>query len=717
MFQTKRATDFIALSACVVFSLVAPHAIAAAEPEEPADDQQSPLIAVLESDASPQDKALTCKKLAVYGNKEAVPALAALLLDEQLASWARIALEAIPDREAGDALRQAMSKLKGRQLVGVINSIGTRRDAQAVPDLVERLQDSDADVASAAAVALGRIGGHAAREALVKYLAQAPAAVSSAVAEGCLLCAERLLADRQAADAVRLYDLVRQANVAKQRVLEATRGAILARRSAGAPLLAEQLQSSDDDFFALGLRVARELDGREVTDALVAELGRAAPGRQVLLVLALADRGDSAALPTLLQMAKSGSDEVRIMAMRMLMRLGDASHVPVLLEAALDPNQQLARAAVEVLAELPGEQVSDDLAARLPKAEGKTRQTLIQLAGQRSIAAAVPALLKAADDPDAGVRAAALVALGQTVDLKGLPVLIARVANPADRPEDAASAERALQAACQRMPDREACGQKLVAAMSRAPVAVKCKFLEILTLMGGKTALNAVGAAARDADPQLQDTGSRLLGEWVGADAAPVLLDLVQTAPAEKYKIRALRGYIRLARQFDMPDRQRAEICRNALKLAKRVDEKKLVLEVLERHPSVDMLRLATEAAKDPSLKNDAAGISLLIAQKIGGSADVAKLLAQMGHDPVEVEIIKAEYGANTKFKDVTNILRKHVSDFPLIVLPSSNYNAALGGDPVPGVVKQLKVQYRINGKAGEASFPENATIMLPVPK
>ena len=61
----------------------------------------------------------------------------------------------------------------------------------------------------------------------------------------------------------------------------------------------------------------------------------------------------------------------------------------------------------------------------------------------------------------------------------------------------------------------------------------------------------------------------------------------------------------------------------------------------------------------------------------------------------------------------MTAILRKHVRGFPLIVLPSSSYNSAFGGDPVPSVVKTLKVQYRINGKDGEATFAENATILL----
>jgi hypothetical protein len=201
-------------------------------------------------------------------------------------------------------------------------------------------------------------------------------------------------------------------------------------------------------------------------------------------------------------------------------------------------------------------------------------------------------------------------------------------------------------------------------------------------------------------------------------DAAPVLLDLAKTAPEEKYKIRALRGYIRLVRQFPLTDEQRAEMCRRAMETAERDDERKLVLEVLDRYPSVDMLRMATEAVKIPSLKDEATAVSLAIAQKIRADPDeIRKLLANLSYTPTKVEIIKAEYGVGQQGKDVTEILRRHVGDFPVIVLPSTSYNAALGGDPAPGIQKELKIQYRINGKPGEVSLPENATIVLPVPK
>src|SRR5205085_1938469 len=153
------------------------------------------LIGILRSGAPPDQKAITCKRLAVYGSEQAVPALAPLLEDPQLASWARIALEVIPGEAADNALRSALPKLQGRLLVGTINSIGVRRDTKAVGELVRRLKETEFDVASAAAIALGRIGGTETASALQAALSSAPAAVRAAVAEGCVRCAERFLAD------------------------------------------------------------------------------------------------------------------------------------------------------------------------------------------------------------------------------------------------------------------------------------------------------------------------------------------------------------------------------------------------------------------------------------------------------------------------------------------------------------------------------------------
>lgn len=678
-----------------------------------AEDEQ-PLIELLKSDAPKADKAITCKKLAIWGSPKAVPALAELLTDPELISWARIALEVIPGPEADEALRDAMGKVEGRSLVGVINSIGVRQDADAVEALVAHLQDEDAAVASAAAVALGRIGNDASTAALQEALKTAPDAVRSAVAEGCILCAEKLLADGNADAAAELYDAVRAGELPKQRIVEATRGAILARGADGIPLLVEQLKSSDRAMVRVGLMTARELSGPGVSAKLITALADVAPDLQALLILAMADRGDAEATPAMLKAAENGPEVVRLSALEVLKSIGDASCVPVLLRIATEGEEDVADAAKETLKVLPGDGVDEELVKRLGDTEGKERVALIELVGARRIDAVAP-LLKAVDDADAEVRAAALLALGEVAKLENVPVLITRVVNP-ENAEDAAIALKALRAACVRMPEREACAQQLTEALADAPAGAKDAILETLKEMGGKRALQTVGEAAKSQDAQLQDTATRLLGNWMSVDAGPVLLELAKS-PESPYQIRALRGYIRLVRQFVVSDQQRAEMCRKAWEAAQRDAERKLVLQVLERYPSVGTLRVAIDATKVPSLKDEANSIAISIAQKISGQADVQDLLKQVQGEPVKVEIVKATYGARNRQKDVTSILQKHVTDFPLIVLPEGNYNEAFGGDPIRNVSKTLKVEYRINGKAGEAEFAENAAILLPVPK
>lgn len=591
--------------------------------------KEKELLAVLRSDAPSAEKAITCKKLAIYGSSESVADLAKLLPDPQLASWARIALEAIPGEASDAALRKASESLEGRLLVGTINSIGVRRDANAVELLTARLQDKDADVAAAAAVALGHIGNAGATKSLQGSLASAPPTVRSAVAEGLVLCAEQLHAAGKSAEAVAIYDEVRKAEVPKQRIVEATRGAILARKAEGIPLLLEQLRASDKVFFNLGLSTAREFPGADIDKSLAAEVDQATPERGALIIQAMADRKATVVVAAIAKAAASGKKPVRLAAISALSRVGDASSLTTLLEIAVDADEDLALAAKATLADLPGEKVDAKIAELLPNAKGKSYPLLIDLVGQRRIES-TPALLKALSNTDAKIRSSALVALGETVTLKDLSVLITQVASPKNA-DDAAVAQQALKAASVRMPDREACATELSAALGRSPAAAKTVLLEILADVGGEKALKTVGTAAKSNDPLLQDVGSRVLGKWSSVDAAPVLLDLAKSGPAAQFRIRALRGYIGLARKFPMPEPERVEMCQKAFDISKQTAEQKLVLDVLKIHPSIEALKMAIKFLEVPELKKDAAEVAVFIAGKLGNKDDVKELLTKAG--------------------------------------------------------------------------------------
>ena len=593
-------------------------------------EKESDLIGVLKSDSPPGDKAIACKRLAIYGSAEAAPELAKLLSDDSLASWARIALEAIPGSKVDEALRKASESLQGRLLVGTINSIGVRRDAGAVETMSTRLKDKDADVASAAAVALGRIGNTAATQILRKAIVSAPVNVRSAVAEGCVLCAERSLQEGNATLATAIYDDVRKAEVPMQRIVEATRGAILARKQDGIPLLLENLRSSEKVLFQVALKAARELSGREVDTALAAELALATPDRAALVIQAMADRKETVALPAIVKASGVGPKLVRLSAINALGRVGNATCVLPLLGIASETDVELSEAAMTALAALPDQSINNDILGRLPKAEGKLLLALIAVVGQRRIEATTE-LVKALKNSDNSVRAAALKSLGATVPADSLSVLISQVAAPGHA-EDLEIAQQALKTAAIRMPDREACAAQIVKTLEASSVSTKSALLDILAAVGGTNALQAMNNAAKSTDPELKDVSSRLLGDWMTIDAAPVLLDLAKNGPADKFQVRAMKGYIRIARQFAMNQPERVAMCKNAFEASRQPAEQKMVLEILKRYPDIEMLKIAIKAVQVSELKEDAKQAALAIAEKVTGkSEEVQKLLAEAG--------------------------------------------------------------------------------------
>jgi HEAT repeat protein len=702
------------IKAVAAVVLLSPASFVYAVGELPARKSEAELIKILQSGQKPE-QALACKELAICGTKDCVPALGKLLKDKELSSWARIALEAIPEPACDDVLIVAARDLKGNRQVGAINSLGVRKSEKAAKLLGESLTDTNKQVASAAAVALGRIGNDDATKSLRGSLTNTKGAVRSAVAEGCILCAERLTKNGKTAAAAALYEEVRKAEPPKQRQLEAMRGEILARGKDGLPLLMEQLRSSDNAFFRIGLMTARQLPGRNVTDAVAAELAKTEPTRAIGLLAVLADRADGEIPSAVIRAARNGDKKLRVAAIGVIGRLGDGASVPMLLEIAAESDDEVSQAAAAALATVPGENVDSALVSNMSKTDGKALAALIQAVGAKGIDA-TPALMKTLNNSDTMVRQASFTALGDTVKPRDLHFLIGQYVNGKNA-ADNEIAGKALRAACIRMPDREACAAELAGAMRQASSDENVFLVEILADMGGPKALRTIGAAAKGKDAKVQDAATKALGKWMTVDAEPVLLDLAKTADC-KYPDRALRGYIRLARQFTMPDEKRAQICATALEVAKRDSDKKLVLEAIQRHPSREGLNLAVKAAKLPGIAEDAQKTSLVVGPRIiKDRSELREILAQAGVKPMKIEIVKAQYGSNSNKRDVTQVLQKDAGEFPVINLHASSFNKTFGGDPAPNEPKQLIVQYRINGKSGDATFAENDVIMLPMPQ
>jgi hypothetical protein len=131
-------------------------------------------------------------------------------------------------------------------------------------------------------------------------------------------------------------------------------------------------------------------------------------------------------------------------------------------------------------------------------------------------------------------------------------------------------------------------------------------------------ALEAVRAAMKDPDAAVQGAALRALADWPDPAAMADLLDVARSVRTPEDKLLALRGATRLAAApGGAPPEEKAKLLSEAMKLAGRPEEKKLVLAALGeiRHPGA--LDVAVGCLADKDVEVDAAVAVVKIAKSL----------------------------------------------------------------------------------------------------
>ena len=597
---------------------------------QPAPPEQiRKLAAVLKSDAPQKEKADACRELARIGTKDAVASLVALLPDEQLSHMARYGLETIPDSSVDNALREAAVRLQGRPLVGVIGSIGVRRDPKAVKVLARLLHTPDNEVAQAAARALGSIGNLPAAKVLQESLPGVSAANQLAFCEGLLRCAEAASARGNRQEAQGIYDRLREIPTPQQVRSAALRGAILVRQEEGLSLLTLALHNDDFTLVLAAARTAQEIPGPEVIRLLAGELAGLSVDRQILVIQTIARRSDAVALPALFTVARGGDKPVRIAGIRALAEIGDSSALPLLLELLDDSDQDIAAAAQESLASLPGTGV--DAAIRKMLAEGAGDQGIkaMELIVRRHMISAIPALLDAAGSSSAKMRIAAVKKLGALAGPAQLPVLL-ELLTRAKGPEDLEAAEQAVSAISLRTENPVSCAGQVAGYLAQAEPAQKCSLLRVLGAIGGTNALQTVRATVNDPNPEVHAVAIRTLSGWSTLDAGTDLLQMARAASDATDRTICLRGYLALTSHADLPNDQRLAMCRQVAPLIQKDEEKRLLLAALAGIASAEAVEVIEPYLADAAMKEEASAGMVNMAEKILQGSDGAKVAPRL---------------------------------------------------------------------------------------
>jgi HEAT repeat protein len=590
------------------------------------------LIQILNSDASEKEKDDACRQLAVVGSQAAVPALARLLADERFNHLALYALETIPGPSVDVALRAELTSLRGRSLVGVVGSLGVRRDKKAVKPLARFLADDDLEVVQAAALALGSIASPDSIKALQTSLPRAAIVNQLAFGEALLRGAEATLAIGKTKRVLSVYEqLTEMTQLPMQIRAAALRGEIIARGSKGKTLLKHSLASPEYELFAVSIRVSLELRRPDMTKVIAESLPQLSGARELVAFKALGALGDDCAVSALLPLTKTGDKLMRLAAIQAAAATGKPAVVPVMVELLGEADADVANAAQDALAAITHPTAAAAVEALLANPSAQLRVVGIKLVGRRRMIAAVPDLLKAAGDPARTVRVAALNGLGEL----GSPSVLQPLLQFALGLSDAKELELARDAArtiCVRSGDPSASASAIISVCNKASPEAKATFLSILGAVGGPEALEAIRQALSDGHPEVHNAAVRTLTEWPDSTAAPALLQVIGTATENSERDLAFSGFINMIRESAAANDEKLKSFTAAANLARTLGDKKLVLAGLGDISSVESLRAVTPYLSDAEVAEDASASALRIANNLSPNfaGEITSVLTQV---------------------------------------------------------------------------------------
>ena len=584
-------------------------------------------------------KMLAAKRLGMYGTKAAVPVLVPRLDNERDGFFARYALETIPGAEVDTALGEALKTIRRpAAIAGILTTLGVRGNPDSAMVAKPFLTHEDIDVRRAAAYAYALTAGNSA----IAFFMERK--LNPLFADSGFLFAEQFEQKENKNQAGLIYNALRLADIKEYQKMAAIYHEILARGLKGVDFLVLQLKPDvPRRVFEVGLKAGRELPAdakATVARAMIGQLeSQTDPLRKAKLVRAISDRQDkeskTTALPVIAELARPGDVAVRVVAIDALCNVGDVSVLPILIEATNQTAEKsVADAARNTLATLPGKEFDDAISGLLEGASPVVQVTAINLVEERRIFSAAPVLLKLLQNSNASVSEAAVSALGQISGIEDLPLLLDLLRRASSEAE-AQKLLVVLKSACTRFA-QDAAAMEVTKALDGASVVLKTQLLDLLKEIAGTKSLEIVNSFAWVEDAEMRNVATRILGEW----RSPPDLDQLAVAclklakESKEYKVRGLRSYIRLARQFDMPEERRLSMCQEVFDLADRDEERTLIFDVFARIISVRSLEQTVSYLGNAALRERAAEAAVAIGEKLQGKdmkiADAMKKVLEL---------------------------------------------------------------------------------------
>jgi HEAT repeat protein len=573
------------------------------------------------ADVTMDGKRFISRQLVLLATPESLPGLAPLLSAPETADLALYVFERVPGPDASRILREVLVAEPDKAvMIGLVNVLGARGDAEAVPLLEKVAKDPQVDLAAAAIEALGKIGDEPARVALTELWSNGPEELRNAAGAALLRLAESLVDSGQFTLARSIYDTIYTGASANHLRAGALGGLAQVAPEETAPIVVDAFFSPESEMRSAAAGLLRQIASEDMMNEIVGRLDELDDDGKVLLLKTLRDTGTKLPHEVLKAMVLEGAEPVQIAALHAIGSWGDEAYVDVLLRMSIIGKGEVREAARGSLRSLPAGGVNAYLVKVARSNNPEEATEAIQTLAARRAVGAKDSLMKLAESEVPEVRAEAwkaLRTLGDETDLPALVALLSSAKNDMQRE----TAENVLASVIRRKEDRSAAAARLVEAFEQADSdQVRASLLGVLGSVGVDQALETIKTAVTAESETVRQAAIDALADWPNATPLPDLKRIVQDPKSEAERASAFAGIVRMLRSAELPPAALLAEYRDVMEIAASPAEKKTVLSGLSRVSAPETLAILDQYSGDGDLSAEVNAARVQVAAVLAGA-------------------------------------------------------------------------------------------------
>lgn len=544
-------------------------------------DAEARLVDVLKANGvSAAAKEFAGNQLYRLCDEDTIPAFRDLLKRSDAWDIARKGLEQINHPKAEDALIEGLENADGKVAIGIMESLGNRRDPKAANALRRWAKAGNIAETEAALTALGKIPGPEAMQELDWCRVNLTRPMRPAATQAYLQCGWSSMEHGDKDTAIAIFDALLIDFEPVEVKAEAMRGMIRTLGEEAVPTIIEGLTSGIPELEAVAAQEANTVPGRTATEAFLKAYPDLTPENQAILLHAFGARGDEAALDTVLLAARSRIPVVRKAALKALVQFNHPNTLEALLKAAADGTPDEQKIARDGLEHLDHPKVNDELLIAVLSADNAVRAEAIKTIAARNVKEAIPSLLRVARRDVKPLRLEALKALGSVATADEIEPMVDMML------EDWSDADRAaIGEAIIRVAQRAPAGKDRTAPIARALAKSsstadgRITLISILEAVKDDSGLEAIESAARKSDPNVRRAAIEVLASWPNAQAVETLERVARSDDDPALRALAFDGLLRqLAKADALSVDERLKYYERAAKSAETAEQKRQII-------------------------------------------------------------------------------------------------------------------------------------------